>query len=370
MNKSKLHLIYSHDYSGRAPGEIGRILGEELNSEFEVIIHDWASSHKITPMEGDVLIGHPHTARGTTLRKSWNGNWRAKILLFPFNPDPLQNSFVWKLMSDADAFIAISGLIWLENLKNSRFSSWESKFRRVDLGIHSADYPMLKMGSIPENNFGLLYLGRTEYPKSRRDLNIVGRVLKTKNLFWVGSGRGPKGFRALGFLPSNSKEMKLVVENSDFLILLSKYDAQPATILEAMCWGLVPIMTKTSGFKFDQVEGIFLEQKEIPQIASLVSKFLQENNDSIQELRVRNRERIIEYNWNVFVEEVKKVIHEVLDPSFQKQIIRYKFREKMLFRCATLVSPIRFRRVFWKTQIKCLFSYTERIFRKLFKRTN
>ena len=130
--KKTLHLIYPFDLKKKInPWSIGNNIYHALKNDFKIINYNWMSFGKIYPNKGDILIGHAHPNPFTIFRRSIeNSNWHKKILIQPYNEDPLQMSHLYDLIPKCDDFIAICGEYWKKRINKSKFKSWKKKLHK------------------------------------------------------------------------------------------------------------------------------------------------------------------------------------------------------------------------------------------------
>jgi glycosyltransferase involved in cell wall biosynthesis len=364
---SEIHLVYPCDVSGHTPGIIGRELAGALSIFGDVYVHDWISGAKIFPKPNSLLIGHINPCFGTTMRKSWGQPWKHKYLIQPFNFDLLQCSFLDKYVRSSDGFFAITGPIWKQNLALSPFSSWESKIEQLDLGINPQSFPSIKM-EFSENRekYSFLYIGHTGYPKRIELLESIAREFPNANFGWVGSGRKIVGFHEYGFISSNSREMQKIVAQYDFLIFATEADANATIILEAMSWGLIPVIPYTSGFTADDTHAFFYRAYEDGVAMRDICEVFNATKNQLDKMIRANQDLISErYTWEKFNATIIDHINIRGESKKSKVILHRSWQTSIIFKIAASINPYKMQPKYIRTQIAALIRRKRfQIFRK------
>jgi glycogen synthase len=103
------------------------------------------------------------------------------------------------------------------------------------------------------------------------------------------------------------------------MIMVSKYDSNPTTVLEAMSWGLIPICTPQCGYddtptilnvpldKAEEAARILLELETAP--SELLSEIQQRNWDLLNS----------HYTWDRFAAQVIDAIESPLSPPLGRE---------------------------------------------------
>lgn len=175
------------------------------------------------------------------------------------------------------------------------------------------------------NSLRILFFGRIT---SSKGLNVIIDAFKLIynqpiEVYFNCAGKGPEestfikeiknlmndNFSHLGVLTGNSKLE--VLKNNDVFILPSlSGEGLPMALLEAMSFGLVPIVTDDGSMKYvvtDNVNG-FIVNKSSPE--EIVSKILElaNNRNLLQELSQMAQEHIFKnYNPNLYINQLNKI---------------------------------------------------------------
>jgi glycosyltransferase involved in cell wall biosynthesis len=316
-----VHLVYPHGSRIEAPDSIGRNLGERLQSKYRVVYHDWTDRDEIRPEPGDVLLGHPHPSRGTVFRRSsGRSGWRRILMLSPFNGDPSQVAFIDSIIRRCDLYLAITGPYWFKWLGSSIFSHWAPKMVRLDLAISRQDFPVLKERFNAPGSRRFVYIGHTGSTKNTPYLSEIAQRLPDLDFAWIGRGERPiKGLRALGPQDFRTQTARDLVAGFDFLLTVSRYDSNPATILEAMSWGLIPICTPQCGYDdtptilnvpLDNVEDAARRLLDLESVLSADLAQIQRRNWDLLDTH---------YQWDRFAAQVIEAIESPLSPPLGRE---------------------------------------------------
>lgn len=246
-----IHLIYPHGPSIACPDAIGRNLAEGLQGRFDVRLYDWQEREKLSPDPGDVLMGHPSPLPGTIFRRSIReAGWRRTIALAPYAHGSVsQMAWAQDVIPRCDLFLAITGEYWFSRIASSSFSHWLPKMIRVDLAVDQRDFPPIKHRFAAPGQRRFLYIGSDHWTKNLSYLSAIAAGMPESEIGWIGEGDPVSGLRSLGKQDFRTDRARALVAEFDFLITVGRTDAAPATILEAMGWGLIPICTPQSGYE-------------------------------------------------------------------------------------------------------------------------
>jgi len=332
-----IHLVYPHGSRISCPDAIGRNLAVRLRERYEVILYDWNDWHAIEPGPNDVLIGHPHPMPWTCFRRSLKRpGWRRIIMMAPFNHDDVQVAFADSFIRYSDLYLAITGNYWFSTIASSGFSHWLPKMIHLDLAVDRRDYPPIKLRFNPSGQRRFVYIGNCHKGKNVEYLSEIAKLMKDTDIAWVGNGRsGIKGLKPAGVLDFSTAHDKDFIAQYDFLITVGKADANPATILEAMAWGLIPVCTQQSGYT--GYPGIINVPLDDPLRAAAILQDLQlQNNDSLTRLQAGNWALLdSHFSWDRFAARVIDAIESEDDPELGSET----WQRKWMLRWAAMHSP-------------------------------
>jgi glycosyltransferase involved in cell wall biosynthesis len=253
----------------------------------------------------------------------------------PFNHDARQVSFLDPLIAHCDLYLAITGNFWFDSLQDSLFAHWAPKMVHVDLAVDRGEFPVIKKLFNPPGARRFLYIGHSGWWKNMPYLKELAARLPGQ-ISWMGTGKGdPEGLSALGHQDFSSSHARSLVATYDFLIMVGKADSNPATILEAMAWGLVPVCTPTSGYT--GYPGIVNIPLGDPDEAVRQLRALQSVPDSrLAEMQAVNwRALDTHFNWERFAGQVLDAVRSDERPIIAKESLARKAR----LRASSLASP-------------------------------
>jgi glycosyltransferase involved in cell wall biosynthesis len=333
----RIHLIYPHGPSISCPDAIGRNVSKRLGQHHEVLAYDWDDRTTINPGDDDVLLGHPHPSPLTIFRRSVKRHgWRRILMMSPYNSDPRQVAFVDPLVPRCDLYLAITGNFWFRSVSRSLFAHWAPKMIHVDLAVDRDDFPVIKTRFNPPGARRFLYIGNSGWQKNTSYLTRLAELIAPAPISWIGRGRwGIAGLRALGYHDFATEASRHVVASHDFLLTVGTADSNPATILEAMAWGLVPVCTPTSGYIGHP--GIVNIPSDDPSRAAGVLKHLQVTpEDELRKMQVENWETLdSHYNWDRFAQQLLQAIESDWTPEADRENLGRRIRLML----AALTSP-------------------------------
>jgi glycosyltransferase involved in cell wall biosynthesis len=298
-----LHLVYpSNPFRIAAPWSIGNNLSDGLwEAGYDVELHDWEETHTIEPVEGDILLGHPHPVAGKVFCNSLAGPWAKKVVMTPINIQEENREFALAVIAECDHFIAISGPRW----------SWlpgdagiEHKTTLVDLAVDPDDFPFRKTGFGPPGYRRFLYIGCVVPFKNPTMLTALARATQY-DFYHLGFG-DIIDIKNLGYAPLEDPRVQEAVSHFDFLITPSVFDANPTTVLECGMLGLVAACSPNCGWDVD-VTGIF--PFDLEKAVECMRSLQWAGEDDLMQRAADVRDTIEEkYTWGRFVETVCAVL--------------------------------------------------------------
>lgn len=320
-----IHLIYPCGPKIACPDAIGRHLAGRLQNHyagrFEIRLHDLAAPTAINPHPGDVLLGHAHPFANTCFRLSLQQpGWRRKILIGPYNHgDLVQVAFVDRFIRDVDLFLAITGRYWFDDIPHAPTAHWRPKMVHLDLAIDRSEFPRLKHSFNPPGQRRFVYIGHNGWQKNVAYLSQIARACSSP-IAWMGAGkRDIPGVERLGPQDFSTPAAQANLARHDFMITVGKSDANPATILEAMGWGLIPVCTPQSGYTDEP--GIVNVPLVKPRDAAAILDRLQQAPDAeLVSLQAAAAGRLdTHYHWDRFAQQVITAIDSDDAPECARQ---------------------------------------------------
>lgn len=231
-----IHWVYPYGDRIAAPWSIGREVARGLRQAgHEVTQYDWDECRAIQPAPGDILLGHPHPEAGRVFRNSACGPWAKVTAMSPWNGSAEYTANLDYIMDWCDDVILICGEYWQAKAKPRTC---------VDMAVRPAHFPAIKRKFNPPGQRKLAYIGCTLPIKGP---DKIAEVAKSHSVGHFGYGSIP-GTISHGYLDFVKSDALAVLAGYDFLITLADHDANPTTVLEAMCWGLIPLCSPGSGY--------------------------------------------------------------------------------------------------------------------------
>ncbi len=332
-----VHLVYPSGPAVSCPDAIGRNLAARLRARYEVRQYDWKVIGRIRPGADDVLVGHPHPVPFTVFRSSSAlPGWKRVIGLAPFLPDPRYVGFHGAVLAHCDVFLAITGAHWYRSSATSIVGHWGPKLVHVDLAIDRADFPRVKPAFSPPGRRRFVYIGNTLGCKNVDYLSQIAERMRGVEFAWIGRGTRPiSGLRALGFQDFGTEEARRRVAEYDFMVTVGRADANPATILEAMAWGLVPVCTPQSGY--DHLPGVAnVPLDDADGAAAVLRRLLDAPASELERMRACNDAALDRhFTWDRFTAQVVEAIESGRSP----RLLRAPWRRRARIFSDALLGP-------------------------------
>jgi len=251
--ETTVHLVYPHGDNVSCPDAIGRQLAARLSRQYRVLLYDWQVFGKVQPGPNDVLIGHACEIYMTLFRRSCHAEgWKRVLLMSPYcHGDDHQIAYNERIIRHCNLYLAITGNYWFSGICDSGFAHWLPKMRQLDLAIDRKEFPVLKCAFNPRGSRRFLYVGRdgvTSRYKNTEYLVDIAAAMPETEFGWIGTNASHGNIRTLGLHDFRTDKSRKLLAEYDFLLTVGQADANPATILEAMAWGLIPVCTPQSGY--------------------------------------------------------------------------------------------------------------------------
>ena len=339
--KKTVHIIYPFSKKvDTNPWSIGNNIIRALKKNFKIKTYLWTSIEKISPNIGDILIGHANSNPYTIFRRSvGSALWSKRILLQPYNEDKHQISYLYDLIPKCDYFLTLCGEYWFDRIENSKFKKWKKKAIRIDLGINPLDYPLIKKKFNSKGKRKFLYIGNDyAYNNYAKNISFLEKLANFYNsiLFSTIGNKALKNINHYGWLNLTDTKNFNILRKYDFLIQTSKHDANPSTILEAMSWGLIPVISKECGY-YNVSTFKYIEINSINRSINTLKKLQNLTDNELIKLQKKNLSLIKKkYNWEIFR---KKILNICLRDKDEFNQIYYTKKEVDFFENAKKNSP-------------------------------
>lgn len=202
---------------------------------------------------GDVVVGHTW----------WDGGFMDIALDSPaykFILQPYQHYMVSEgdiprlkqMFAKADRLLLITGQYWWDTMKDSPFADWQTKATRIDMAVNPNIHPLSKISWNEPGKRKFLAMG-TDRPY--KGLDEVAHLMQMSgaHLGYFGNALLERfahvpSFTHFGGALLNEVRQAHITSEYDFFITLGRADANPTTLLEAACWGLIPLCNPRSGY--------------------------------------------------------------------------------------------------------------------------
>jgi len=316
-----IHFVYVKGTGIRTPAAITNELSKRLETDYHVVVHDWAAQYAIRPSPGDVLLGHPHPSPASVFRRSFFlPGWHKRLVMLPFRHAPYYSEIGWwdPLIRKADRFIAICASYWTDTMARSWTSHWAYKTVQLDLAVDRDHFPLIKDKFNPPERRRFLFIGLVAKYKGFDYLLEIVRANPQLTFGWIGFGQETvecAGMEKHGYRDFSLRENMDLVKSYDFLLTCGRSDPNPTTILEATAWGLVPVCTPQSGYyKQDWIINIPLDN--VDGASAILRELNSAPENVLRDYQQRGQLALLDhFTWDRFASQVKACIEEPSPPT-------------------------------------------------------
>lgn len=193
----------------------------------------------------------------------------------------------------------LSGKIWFDNWDKSPWKNYPVKRKiRIDMGIDTSSYPVVKKKFNPKGKRGFLYVGSASWYKNTAQLEKIAELMPNFNFGYVGGGPIKGWEKIVDFADLNEEFMSKIAEKYDFFVNVSR-DAQVTTVLEQMCFGLVVACTPESGYTCPTL--IPLSTEDTLRNVQVLTDLQNMDETRLLEIAKQNREYVeTHHSWEQF----------------------------------------------------------------------
>jgi glycosyltransferase involved in cell wall biosynthesis len=287
----------------KAPLCITYQVARHFSGRYPVKVYDLRERLEIVPEPGDVLLGHGWPDPKSLLwRAMADPRFSRRYLMAPYNHDPRQVEWVAPLVERCDKFFAISGQFWIDSFDKSPLAPYRDKVVRLNMGLDTADYPVVKTSFNPPGKRGFFYVGRAGHEKGVDLLEQMAATVPGFRGGYISVGGEIKGWQRISEPTDLTPElMRQVASEYDVFLNMSRADAQVTTVLEAMSWGFPVACTRESGYSREP-SLFYLSLDDAEGNARVLRRVQELESEQLAELARLNR-RIVEtdYNWQGFL---------------------------------------------------------------------
>jgi hypothetical protein len=142
--------------------------------------------------------------------------------------------------------IAQSGVIWRLTTEYPEPQKW----RWINLGVDPTVFPRLRhrFHSAGERRFCFVHL----YDAAQKGADIAQAIVEARPNYrftWIGGVQvRSRNVRFVPTVPNTTRIFRRAMADCDFILVPSREDAQPGTLIEAASLGLLPVAAYTSGY--------------------------------------------------------------------------------------------------------------------------
>jgi hypothetical protein len=213
------------------------------------------STDPVTIGEDDICIYHAWFDDGCFSQQVTHQSCKAKIILQPFTLKMVGNEALASLHEQwgaADRLLLNTGRYWWDAIDGSEYAQYKSKAVRLDNVCNPDLHPFSKRTWNEPGKRAFLCIG---YDNPIKGLDQVALLARTTGIKLLHCGTVAPNFwdhvphvhsmNGMEFTPST---IEWVCDRFDAFLTMGRFDANPTTLNETACWGLLPCCTEQSGY--------------------------------------------------------------------------------------------------------------------------
>lgn len=203
---------------------------------------------------GDIVIGHTLYPDGW-INHALDSQAKAKFILQPYQHQMVgEGEIPWikALFAKADHLLLVTGPYWWDTMDKSPYADWKEKATRLDMAVNAEHHPFSKTRWNAPGKRKFLCMGTDKPYKGLDWIADLFRQCGYHLGYYGDAGRErfehvPQFFNYGGnvFTPDVQAQ---ITHEYDFFVSLGRADANPTTLLETACWGLIPLCNPQSGY--------------------------------------------------------------------------------------------------------------------------
>lgn len=294
----------------KAPLSITYQIAMHFSAHYQIKLYDLKERINIDPKEGDILLGHAWPDTESVVWKALNSNkFYRKYIISPYNHDPKQISWAYNAVEKCDKYFAICGQYWIDTFEESPLVEFKEKIIRLNMGINTAEYPVIKSKFNTRGKRKFFYIGRSGYEKGVDKLEKLATDCPGFKGGYICAGYDIKGWEKIsGPVNLTPDFMRKIAEEYDVFINMSRADAQVTTVLESMSWGFPVACTRESGYSEEQTL-FYMDLNDWDKNLEMIQKIQTMSCEMLEEISRLNR-KIVEtkYTWEQFVRTIEERI--------------------------------------------------------------
>lgn len=233
---------------------MGRFLREQaalMGWDFRYVNLD--STEPVTIGKDDIVLGHLWFNEGSFMQQALRQECRGKFCIQPYthrmvsdNTLPVLN----EMIDLADHLFLVCGPYWYDTMEESRFAHWKAKATRLDNSVNCNHHRYQKKTWNKPGNRGFMCIG---YENPIKGMDLIGELARVSG-FRLGAFAHPHLFPNVPQLIIHEwvhftpETVAPLCRDYDFFISMGRFDANPTTLNETSCWGLIGACTTGSGY--------------------------------------------------------------------------------------------------------------------------
>lgn len=258
----------------------------------------------------DIVIGHTWHPNGW-LNRALDSAAKVKFILQPYSPGmvaPTERGWIKALFAKADHLFLVTGPAWWQTMPDGPFAEWQEKATRLDMAISPTLHPFSKTTWNPPGKRALLAIGSDVSVKGLDQIAHLARIGGFKLGYF---GAAPASvfqhvpqmgyFGGVDFTPDVQAR---ITREFDGFLSLATMDANPTTLLETACWGLLPFCNAESGYLPDAPFAALCSDDPLFNLEQM-DWFQQAPDYALRQRAERIRREVVErHTWARFCETV------------------------------------------------------------------
>lgn len=298
---------------------LGRYLRERVAARgytFEYRNLDDLSRPTITA--DDVVLGHTNHPDGF-VNYALDSASKAKFIIQPYQVRMVgegEIGWIKSVFAKADHLFLVTGKAWWDTMPDTPFAEWRDKATRLDMAVNPTLHPLSKKRWNPQGKRKFLAIG-ADIPV--KGLEMIAELARVGGFYlgYYGSADYTRFQHVPQIMMHGGRDFTPDVQDwaaneYDVFITLAHADANPTTLLETACWGMLGMCNKESGYWPDDP---FLELRKGDMLHNLAMiDYVQNAPEYVLRQRATAiRERVVcEHGWDKFCETVWSEVEKYL----------------------------------------------------------
>lgn len=204
---------------------------------------------------GDIVVGHLWHTPGSFVRQALAQQACPTFILQPYSNCMVSAGDVAEyaaLFDRATHSFWITGRAWWQAMERSGFAPLKAKSTRLDMAVNADIHPYSKTTWGKPGKRGFLAIGADIPAKGLDRISELAQVSGIR-LGYFGNADAARFEHVAQISHYGGAEFKPAVIQSicneyDFFLTLGRCDANPTTLLETACWGLIGACNAASGY--------------------------------------------------------------------------------------------------------------------------